>query len=268
MNRTFGLLLLVCVGALGCVDDGGADDSSSEPCVPGMSEPCVCDGGGQGAMVCEPDGLGYGACMCDDDSDTGFADDGETSDDDGTTGSTEDGTTEDGTTEDGTTDEGTTDEGTGDDGWDGESIPSWSNHIVPFFYQSCGAGVNGCHSREAFAANFDEDCRGWLSLEDEPLGAEIYAPPEMAGNPTGCPDMPLHDRLLQLAPWQCEPTSAYVDVDSVDDSYLLRKMRGVDLCETQNGITDPMPPPDSGLTITQMQIDMIEAWIAAGAPQD
>jgi hypothetical protein len=150
--------------------------------------------------------------------------------------------------------------------WDGESLPSWSCHIVPFFYQSCGAGVNGCHSREAFAAASGSDCRGWLSLEDVPLGAEIYAPPESAGTPTGCPDMPLYDRLLTLAPWQCDASSRYVD--TVDNSYILMKMKGEGLCPLQNGPSDQMPPPDSMITITQMQIDMIEAWIAGGAPID
>ena len=189
----------------GCADDGSAD--GNEACVPGMSEACSCEGGGMGARTCEPDGIGFGECSC-----SG----GETGDETADTG---DG---DPTTGDGDGDP-TTGDGDGDGDcngiWNGESLPSWSCHIVPFFYQSCGAGVNGCHSREAYAAASGSDCRGWLSLEDVPLGAEIYAPPESAGTPTGCPDMPLHDRLLTLAPWQCDASSRYVD--QVDNSYLM-----------------------------------------------
>jgi hypothetical protein len=259
MHRSYTLAFLLFAAGLatsvwvsGCAEDGGTADGDGA-CVPGMSEACTCDGGQMGAQVCEPDGTGFGECSCnggETGEGNGDGDGDPTGDGDG---------------------DPTTGDGDGDgDGcnpvWDGESLPSWSCHIVPFFYQSCGAGVNGCHSREAFAANMGEGCRGWLSLEDVALGSEIYAPPEMAGTPTGCPDIPLHDRLLTLAPWQCDASSRYVD--TVDNSYILMKMKGEGLCPIGNGPSDPMPPPDSGIMITQMNIDMIEAWIEAGAPID
>jgi hypothetical protein len=78
--------------------------------------------------------------------------------------------------------------------------------------------------------------------------------------------MELEDRLLTLAPWQCDGSQRYVDTQNVDASYILRKMRGVDLCPAPN--TTSMPPPASGIVLTQMDIDMIEAWITAGAPSD
>lgn len=262
MHRKFTLASMLFAAGLatsawvsGCTDAGS--EGGDETCVPGMSEACDCDGGQAGARTCEPDGVGFGECSCNG---------GETGDGDGDPG---DGDPGDGdpSTGDGDGDPSTGDgDGDGDAGWDGESIPSWSQHIVPFFYDSCGAGVNGCHSREAYAAAVDSDCRGWLALEDVPLGAEIYAPPESAGTPTGCPDIPLHDRLLTLAPWQCDANSRYVD--TVDNSYILLKMKGEGLCMLQDGLSSPMPPPASGVMITQMDIDMIEAWIAAGAPID
>jgi hypothetical protein len=259
MYRTFTLASLLTLGfaasvwASGCTDEGSAE--GDESCVPGLSEPCTCEGGQMGARVCESDGTGFGECSCEG-GETGGDGDGDPGDGDG-----------DGDGGDGDPGDGDPGDGDGDDGsWDGESIPSWSQHIVPFFYQSCGAGVNGCHSREAFHPTPEGDCRGWLSLEDAPLGAVKYSPPEEAGQPTGCPDLPLYERLTTLAPWQCEPTSAYVD--GVDNSYILMKMKGEGLCMLPNGLSDPMPPPESGIMITQMQIDMIEAWIAAGAPID
>jgi hypothetical protein len=269
MHRSYTLAFLLFATGLatsvwvsGCADDGGTADGDGT-CVPGMSEACTCDGGQMGAQVCEPDGTGFGECSCN----GGETGDGNgDGDGDPTTGDGDgDG---DPTTGDGDGDP-TTGDGDGDDCnpvWDGESLPSWSCHIVPFFYQSCGAGVNGCHSREAFAATANQDCRGWLSLEDVPLGSEIYAPPENAGTPTGCPDMPLHDRLLTLAPWQCDASSRYVDTAA--NSYILDKMKGQNLCPNGNMPSSVMPPPDSMIVITQMDIDMIEAWIEAGAPID
>ena len=249
-----------------CTEDGNAD--GDEACVPGMTEACTCEGGEMGARTCEPDGVGFGECSCSGGETGGDGDPGDGDPGDGDPG---DGDPGDG---DPSTGDGDGDPETGDgdgDGdcnpvWDGESLPSWSCQIVPFFYQSCGAGVNGCHSREAYAAASGSECRGWLSLEDVPLGAEIYAPPESAGTPTGCPDMPLYDRLLTLAPWQCDASSRYVD--QVDNSYILMKMKGEGLCPLQDGLSSVMPPPESMITITQMQIDMIEAWIEAGAPVD
>src|SRR5688500_13469083 len=38
--------------------------------------------------------------------------------------------------------------------------------IVPILNRSCGTnGVSGCHARDAYGANKNQDCRGWLTLE-------------------------------------------------------------------------------------------------------
>jgi hypothetical protein len=230
---------------LACTDDGGATDAGTEgegECVPGQSVACSCDeGGGTGAMTCEPDGSGFGVCMCT------FGD----GDGDPTTG------------------DGDGEPGDGDgDEWDGVSVPSWSMHIVPFLYSSCGAGVDGCHSRTAYHAAVDSDCRGWLSLEDAPLGAAYYGG-DNDGQPTGCPDMLLSERLSQLAPWQCAPDSAYVVPNDLAGSYIWDKIQGTNLCDLSPGMpSDQMPPPETMIVLTDMQKDMIEAWILGGAPYD
>jgi hypothetical protein len=227
------LLGFACLVA--CTDDGTAGDEAADgPCVPNQSVPCTCTDGGNGAQICEQDGSAFGPCECagtDDDLD------GDTT-------------------------------GDGDTGWDGESTPSWSQHIVPLLYQSCGAGINGCHSREAYAAAVDSDCRGWLTLEDEALGAEFYAGADI-GQPTGCSDMMLHDRLVTLAPWQCAADSRYVTPGSAEASYVWQKIQGQNLCEVSPGVlSKAMPPPDSGIVLSEMDEQMIEAWILAGAPND
>jgi hypothetical protein len=206
----------------------------------------MCTAGGNGAQTCEPDGSGFGECTC------------ESGDGDG-----------DPTTGDGDGDGDPTGDGDGDgDGWDGVSVPSWSMHIVPFFYASCGAGTDGCHSRTAYAASSGSDCRGWLSLEDQPLGSVFYGGPT-DGQPTGCPDMLLSERLDELAPWQCAADSAYVAPNDLAGSYIWQKIQGTNLCEVAPGMpSSPMPPPASMLVLTDMQKDMIEAWILAGAPYD
>jgi hypothetical protein len=101
---------------LACTDDGGATDAGTEgegECVPGQSVACSCDeGGGTGAMTCEPDGSGFGICMCtfgdgdgdpttgDGDGDPGDGDgdptagDGDGDGDSGETGGTGPGTTD------------------------------------------------------------------------------------------------------------------------------------------------------------------------------
>jgi hypothetical protein len=227
--------------------------------VPGKSRACECDDGSPGAQVCEPDGMGYPACTC-------VGSEGDESGEGGTSGaSTSASTTGSASSASGT--DGPDDSATtqpADSTAEGGGPPTFSGTIVPIFYDSCGANDAGCHSRNAYAATADQDCRGWLALEDEALGSQIYAPEDVAGTPTGCPDMPLYDRLMQLAPWQCDPSSQYVAPSSLESSYLYQKMIDGTLC----GDFDPMPPSGTTYTVTAEQIDAIAAWIMAGAPND
>ncbi len=139
--------------------------------------------------------------------------------------------------------------------------------VVPIFNRSCGTANDACHSRNAYAANKSMDCRGWLALENAALGSVIYAGPT-AGTATGCPDMPLHQRLIQIAPWQCASTSKYVKAGDLGTSYLIDKIKGSNLCPDGNVPSKQMPPADSIFRITAQDLSTLEAWIAAGAKDD
>jgi hypothetical protein len=140
--------------------------------------------------------------------------------------------------------------------------------IVPIFEKSCGAKDDKCHSAAAYAAAKNDSCRGWLSLENKPLGS---INPDN-GKATGCPDMGLYDRLVKLDAWQCGPPgnanekkARYVVPCDPAASYLYRKMIGMQICfnEAKNMPFDLMPPDKPPSTSDQM---LVSAWIAAGAP--
>ncbi len=142
--------------------------------------------------------------------------------------------------------------------------------IAPIFAKSCGTGVNGCHGRDAFGANAPMDCRGWLTLENESLGAMFYSG-TMQGQSTGCPDMSLYERLMTLAVWQCtNGTTAYVKSGDVAGSYLMDKINGTNLCkESASSISEQMPPPQvdnpTPFRLSAADKALIEQWISEGA---
>lgn len=145
--------------------------------------------------------------------------------------------------------------------------PTFATDIIPIFDQTCGTLNNACHSRVAYAANSTEDCRGWLSLENASLGSEYYDGPNV-GNPTGCLDRTLYERLTMAAladAWQCGPPAnggakvPYVVPGDADASYLFRKINGGPYCGTPS---DPMPQTGS---LDAQTIDVIRRWIDGGA---
>lgn len=154
--------------------------------------------------------------------------------------------------------------------------PSFATDIIPIFEQSCGTLNNACHSRVAYGANSSTiggACRGWLSLENASLGAEFYGGAN-DGDPTGCPDKPLYDRLTEAGlsnAWQCgpsvfdpsnpDPNVPYVVPGDADASYLYRKINGGPYCGNPS---DPMP--QTGV-FSAVDKDIIRRWIAGGAPQ-
>lgn len=267
----------------GCAGQSGAgDDASSagpqDPCVPGQSLGCTCEGGVPGAQICEPDGVGYSECVCNDDgasegspsddspSDDGPGDDGPSDDGPNGDGPSDDGPGDDGPSDDGPSDDGPTEPGD-DDASDGDAVPSWTNDIVPLLATSCGAGVGGCHDRTAYNAEIDKGCLNWVSFEDVLLGA-VFNSGENVGQPTGCPDLPLYERVVDRSPWQCgaffnAPTAILIKPYDPEGSYVIQKINGI-TCD--NGLQ--MPPPESKIEISQAQIDMLTEWIAAGAPYD
>ncbi len=145
--------------------------------------------------------------------------------------------------------------------------PVFETDIVPILNASCGAGDNACHSRVAYSADVNANCRGWLALEDEPLGSLYYAGP-MAGQPTGCSDMELYMRLTTLDAWQCEqfdPRVRYVVPCKPEDSYLIHKIDGGPYCAlSQDVASQPMP---LGKPLSAPELETLKAWITAGAPR-
>ena len=256
------------VGLLvGCTTDNVAsnDDTSDDPCVPGQSIACECDDGSSGAQVCEPDGIGYDECLCE------GADDDGGDDDPGDGGDDDDGPASDSADDDDgdPTGDPTADPSgdPGDDGSDtGSGVPDFQNDIVPIFYSACGAGSPLCHARNAYFPTADQGCRGWLSLENEPLGSffdDLDPEVEMESEgPVDCPDKTLHERLLLLAPWECGADARYIAPGSLEQSYIWLKLTDGTVC----GPHRVMPPPAEGFEMTAEQVEVLEAWILAGAP--
>ena len=251
--------MLACAAESGVGDDASSA-GSDDPCVPGQSIACTCTGGVPGAQVCEPDGIGYAGCNCES-VDATSADEGTAEDE---------GQDDDGPTDDDPDDEGD-DNGTGeseaDESSEGAGVPSWTNDIVPILQDSCGAGIDGCHSRVAYNAEFDKGCLNWVSYENVPLGSEFYSG-ENAGAPTGCPDLPLYERIVDRSPWQCGaffgmPTAILIKPFDPDGSYTIQKIEGFS-CDEGTA----MPPPESGIQISQEDVATLREWIAAGAPYD
>ena len=64
---------------------------------------------------------------------------------------------------------GSDDAGPGADGGP-DWYPTFERDIVPILDRSCGSTTAGCHDRAAYAPMASTDCRGWLTLVDEPIG--------------------------------------------------------------------------------------------------
>ncbi|MEO5727297.1 MAG: hypothetical protein ABI134_32315 [Byssovorax sp.] len=143
------------------------------------------------------------------------------------------------------------------------AMPVFETDIMPIFTKSCGAGNNSCHSEVAYAATQNQGCRGWLSLKDAAIGSQIYGGAD-DGKPTGCPDMPLYERLLQLGAWEeCGGVAKkYIVPCNVEASYLFNKINGGPYCGPPP--SDPMPQDQP---INPVEKETIRAWILAGAPR-
>ena len=148
--------------------------------------------------------------------------------------------------------------------------PRFESDIIPILEASCGSGAIACHSREAYGATADRDCRGWVTFENAPLGAEFYSGPN-EGNPTGCPDLDLYDRLINLDSWQCEayePKMRYVAPCKPEESYVVRKIDGGPYCsEKVNDMPVMSQPMPMGMVLDPKSVKTIKDWIAFGAPR-
>jgi hypothetical protein len=135
--------------------------------------------------------------------------------------------------------------------------PTFERDVVPVLNRSCGSATTGCHDRAAYAPMASSDCRGWLSLVDEPMGGG------------GCEPRDLYERLVELDAWGCEsmdPRVRYVAACEPENSYLFRKIGGGPYCRNPDGtVSQPMP---MGATLPGADVELIRQWILAGAPRD
>lgn len=253
----------VVAACLACGDAGDAgDDRADTPCAPGATLACECGGGDAGVQTCQPDGVGYDPCVCDGASDSSGGD--LSGGDPSGVASTVDPSAGDGS---GDTTAGTadpTDTNAGSES--GDAVPQFQDDVVPILYGSCGAGTTTCHARNAYFPDASQGCRGWLSLENVPLGSSFddldpatQMPSE--GPVPGCDDRDLHARLLELAPWECGADARYVVPGSPEQSYIFAKLTDGSTC----GAFRVMPPPEEGYEITDAERETLAAWIAAGA---
>jgi hypothetical protein len=144
--------------------------------------------------------------------------------------------------------------------------PAKVNFKAEILNRSCGtSGVTGCHGRDAYGANKNMECRGWLTLEDAALGSKFYSG-TMNGQTTGCADRTLYQRITQLKVWQCMASATnYVTPGDVSKSYILNKLNGVNMCkESASSPSDQMPPANSLFSITAPDKALIQQWIAEG----
>ena len=255
------LLAVSCLACTAESDAAGDDAAADDPCVPGQSIGCECDDGSPGARVCEPDGVGYEECLCAGDPSASSATDGPGSNgDDAGSDGPGDGPGD-------ASDDSGADESPADSGSDSVGAMPVFADITPILYASCGAGDTLCHAQNAYFPTADQGCRGWLSLEDVPLGAvyddldpDVQMPSE--GPVPGCSDKALYDRLILLAPWECGPDARYIVPGAPEQSYIFQKLTNGMTC----GDFRVMPPPNEGFEITDEAIATLEAWILAGAP--
>lgn len=147
---------------------------------------------------------------------------------------------------------------------------SFSTHIKPIFVQSCGSGNNSCHSKMAYGPTSAGGCLGWLALSDEPLGSKNPA----NNADTGCPDLTLYQRLLQLDTWLCSnPSRKYVVPNDTSASQLFQVI-DPNADPSRGGqcmVTSTVPlgrMPRAPYVISAADLNKIKVWIQQGAPNN
>jgi hypothetical protein len=161
----------------------------------------------------------------------------------------------------------------------GGSAPpvQFQRDVAAIIGNSCGTGNLNCHNSIVYFANKDQDCRGWLSLENKELGAQYCGP--SGCQDTGCPDRSLYERLLQLQPWMCTPAGTrYVVPGDPDSSLLYKILSDADpsmggACVDGNGTPLVRMPKDpatmmSAAPLPSTDLETIRQWILAGAPNN
>jgi hypothetical protein len=162
------------------------------------------------------------------------------------------------------------------------AVVSFRKDVVPSLVQSCGSITAGCHNNDQAVGRIMPQfgpCKViWFSAVDGPVGAKYYSGLNV-GQPTGCPDLSLYERLTQLHSMLCDaPTWSqrpqYVVPGDLQKSLLYQVIAGDPslggrclangLPVTKMPKVDPVLLPN-GVPLTADKIQKVRDWIMQGA---
>jgi hypothetical protein len=167
----------------------------------------------------------------------------------------------------------------------GTVVVSFRNDVAPVLVQTCGSTTSGCHNSDQAVGRIMPQygpCKViWFSSVDGPVGATFTSGPNV-GKPTGCPDLGLYDRLLQLHSMLCEGSTwsqraRYVVPFDLQASLLYQVIAGDPTmggkCSANGMPVAKMPKIDpvvlpNGASLTPNDILKIRDWIMQGAPNN
>ena len=159
---------------------------------------------------------------------------------------------------------------------------SFKTDIAPALVRSCGSTTTGCHNADQAVGRIMPQfgpCKViWYSAVDAPLGATYTSGPNQ-GQPTGCTDLGLYQRLVGLHSMLCDAPSwdqrvRYVVPGDLDNSLIYQVLAGDasmgGICKTMDGPVRKMPLVDpqilpNGVPLGASQIAQIRDWILQGA---
>jgi hypothetical protein len=159
---------------------------------------------------------------------------------------------------------------------------SFRTDVVPRLVKSCGSTTAGCHNSDQAVGRIMPQfgpCKViWYSAVDEPVGSTYISGPSQ-GQPTGCPDLDLYQRLTTLHSMLCEaPTweqrPRYVVPGDLGKSLIYQVIAGDasmgGACTNQGTPVRKMPLVDpkvlpNGVELGDDGIAKIRDWILQGA---
>lgn len=166
-----------------------------------------------------------------------------------------------------------------------DTVVSFRDDVVPTLVQTCGSTTAGCHNNDQAVGRIMPQfgpCKViWFSAVDEPIGATYISGPNQ-GEPTGCTDLGLYDRLMQQHSMLCDAASwdqraKYVVPYDLDNSLLYQVIAGDPsmggVCNNMGEPIGRMPKIDPevlpvGVELTADRIIKIRDWIMQGAPNN
>jgi hypothetical protein len=162
---------------------------------------------------------------------------------------------------------------------------SFRGDVAPTLVRTCGSTTTGCHNADQAVGRIMPQfgpCKViWFSAVDGFVGATFISGPN-AGKPTGCPDLGLYDRLLQLHSMLCDGSTwsdraRYVVPFDPQASLLYQVIAGDPSfggkCSANGMPVAKMPKVDpavlpNGVPLAASDIGKIRDWIMQGAPNN